>query len=527
MNPTLIHHFLEHSARHWPDKIALIHEDVRASYQQINSQANQLAVFLIDQGVFPGDRVVLLLENSLEYVVSYYAVLKAGAVAVPINTELKRDGLLPLLKELEPRCLVTSRKFERLLRATDLSTTTIQTVIIKSPKLNLKQSITVFDMNQIVSDLVFSDLHLNIQSSSLSSIIYTSGSTGKPKGVMLSHHNIVINVKSICQYLELTENDIQMVVLPFFYVMGKSLLNTHFAVGGRVVINNKFAYPAAVVNQMIDEKVTGFAGVPSTYAHLLHMSPLETSREKLVALRYCSQAGGHLSEKIKKKLLEILPKGTKLYIMYGATEASARLTYVEPSLLEKKIASIGRAISGVNLKVLGENGNELPAGEIGEIVAVGDNIMQGYWCDPEASAEVLTQYGYHTGDLGYKDEEGYFFVVGRKDNQLKVGGHRINTQEIEDVIMSTGLVVEVIVLGIPDLLLGNKLVAMVVPQDSNLVEKAVLARCSKVLPSYKMPQQIVLVENLPASANGKVDRKLCEQIIIDFLGGMTVVDEKN
>jgi len=509
MNATLIHHFLETSAKSFPDKVALVHEEVRATYQQLNSQANQLAQFFIQKGVTPGDRVVLLLENSLEYVVSYYAVLKAGGVAVPMNTELKPDGLRPLLHELEAKLMVSTRKFERLLRGVDLSVTTINTIIVKSPKLTLSQSVSVFDWDDVVQPENTADLNLDISSSSLGSIIYTSGSTGRPKGVMLSHSNIVANVTSICQYLHLTDRDIQMVVLPFFYVMGKSLLNTHFAVGGRIVINNKFAYPATVIQQMIDEDVTGFSGVPSTYAYLLHKSPLVASREKLTSLRYCSQAGGHMASATKLQLMDVLPEHTKLYVMYGATEASARLAYVEPAMLNEKIDSIGQEIPGVTLKVLDQAGFELPMGEVGELVASGENIMQGYWRNPEATAEVSSQHGYHTGDLGYQDKDGCFFVVGRKDNQLKVGGHRINTQEVEDVIMATGLAVEVAVLGIPDPLLGHKLAAVIVPVDADLKVEEVLLVCRKELPSYKVPQNISFCGSLPKSASGKVDRKQC------------------
>jgi long-chain acyl-CoA synthetase len=508
-SPTLIHHFLEHSTHCFPDKIALVHEEVRATYQQINSQANQLARFFIEQGVIPGDRVVLLLENSLEYVVSYYAVLKAGAVVVPMNTELKADGLLPLLQELDAKCLVTSRKFERLLRVIDFSTTPITSIIVKTSKLNLNQAIAVFDWDDVAHASCLPDLNLEIPSAALGSIIYTSGSTGRPKGVMLSHSNLVANVTSICQSLLLTDKDIQMVVLPFFYVMGKSLLNTHFSVGGSVVINNKFAYPATVIQQMIDEKVTGFSGVPSTYAYLLHQSPLAGAREKLTSLRYCSQAGGHMASATKQQLLEVLPEHTKLYIMYGATEASSRLSYVEPSILTDKIESIGQPIPGVNLNILDKTGNQLTDGEIGEIVASGENIMQGYWQDPTATAEVLSRHGYHTGDLGYRDGDGYFYVVGRKDNQLKVGGHRINTQEVEDVIMATGLAVEVAVLGIPDPLLGNKLVAVIVSVSSELKAEDVLLACSRKLPNYKVPQGVCFLRSLPKNSSGKVDRQQC------------------
>lgn len=512
-NATLIHHFLESSTDHFPDKVALVHEDVRATYREINTQANHLARYLVDSGVCPGDRVVLLLENSLEYVVAYYGALKAGAVAVPLNTELKSDGVLHLLKELDAEILLSQRKYERMLRQINLSETTVSTVMISNPKLDLKQDVSVVDWDDIISSEGCSNLDIKIHSDQLGSIIYTSGSTGHPKGAMLSHRNIVANVKSICQYLRLTESDIQMVVQPFFYVMGKSLLNSHTAVGGRLVINNKFAYPATVINQMIEEKVTGFSGVPSTYAYLLHQSPLAASREKLHSLRYCSQAGGHMASTNKLKLMDILPNQTELFIMYGATEASARLAYVEPAILERKIDSIGKAIPGVSLKVLDQVGTELSVGEVGELVAFGDNIMQGYWRNLESTERALSSHGYHTGDLGYQDEDGYFFVVGRKDNQLKVSGHKINTQEIEDVILNSGLAVEVAVVGIPDPLLENRLIAVIV-SSSTIEDKDIIAFCAKQLPAYKLPQNVVFVDSLPKSSSGKVDRKQCEQLIV-------------
>jgi acyl-CoA synthetase (AMP-forming)/AMP-acid ligase II len=304
-----------------------------------------------------------------------------------------------------------------------------------------------------------------------------------------------------------------MVVLPFFYVMGKSLLNTHFAVGGRIVINNKFAYPASVINQMVVEQVTGFSGVPSTYSFLIHNSPLAASREKLQSLRYCSQAGGHMASSLKRQLLTILPETTKLVVMYGATEASARLAYVEPAMLEKKIDSIGRAIPGVTLRVLDTNGTEVLPGSVGELVASGPNIMQGYWQDAAATQQALTTQGYHTGDLGYQDEDGYYFVVGRRDDQLKVGGHRINPQSIEDVILATNLVAEVAVVGLPDLLLGRSLAALVVPTAGveDVVQK-LMKECSAQLAQYQVPQLIVPVDTLPKNSSGKVDRKRCEEI---------------
>jgi len=509
-NQILIHHFLEQSAELYPNKTALVHEDIRATYTQINKSANHLAHWLLGQGVKHGDRIILVLENSLEYVISYYGVLKAGAVAVPLNIALKPDSLRPLINELEPAVIISSSKFEKLLQATDLNPVNKLLLILKDPKLKWPSTtFRVFSWKDLIKDEEAANLDRFKEESDLASIIYTSGSSGTPKGVMLSHKNIVSNTHSICQYLYLTNQDTQMVVLPFFYVMGKSLLNTHFAVGGTVIINNKFAFPAAVIKQMVEEQVTGFSGVPSTYAYLLHRSPLEKYRDKLKVLRYCSQAGGHMSIQIKKELRRVLPEHTDIFIMYGATEASARLTYLKPEYFEKKIGSVGKAIPGVTLKILDENGQEISDSSIGELVGNGPNIMQGYWRDIDATTKVLDHRGYRTGDQGYRDEDGFFYVIGRKDNLLKVSGHRINPQEIEDALMETELVVEVIVVGVPDKLLGHKLVALVTPTNGDCNEKRLLGKCLEKLPKYKIPGKIKLVRALPKSTSGKIDRERC------------------
>jgi len=510
---TLIHHFLEYSARAYPDKIALIHGEVRASYVEINNRANHLANWLIEHDVSKGDRVVVLLENSLEYVVSYYGVLKAGAVVVPLSTDLKPESLRPLLSELDPSIMISSGRFERILQATDMEAFGFRALLLKTSKIDwLSSSLTISAWEDICKDVIGPDSNVIAEEIDLASIIYTSGSTGTPKGVMLSHTNIVSNTSAICRYLQLTESDVQMVVLPFFYVMGKSLLNTHFAVGGTVVINNKFAFPATVLKEMVEERVTGFSGVPSTYAYLLYRSPLAKYRKKLQSLRYCSQAGGHMSRQIKEELRRTLPEHTKIYVMYGATEASARLTYLEPERFSDKMDSIGKPIPGVQIRVLDPSGNEQPPGEFGELVAYGRNIMQGYWKDPETTSRVLNRNGYHTGDVCYKDSEGFFFVRGRRDNLLKVGGHRINTQEIEDVILASGFVIETVVLGIPDNLLGHKLVALVSPKNEGYSKNSILGYCAQTLPKYKVPGSVKLLRALPKTSIGKIDRSKCMEI---------------
>jgi acyl-CoA synthetase (AMP-forming)/AMP-acid ligase II len=506
----LLHHFLENSASLYPEKIAVIHDKERISYLQLNHKAENLALCLKSNGIVTGDRVALLFENSVDYIIAYYAASKLGAVTAPLNPGLKPDGLQYLLDDLEPAVIITNYRCERLLKAVNLDNSITNLIIIKNPKQKWSGlSIPVIAFEDSILEQGALLPQNNIVPNDLANIIYTSGSTGEPKGVMLSHHNLVSNIQSICKYLSLNKEDIQMVVLPFFYVMGKSLLNTHMAVGGSLVINNRFLYPADVVNQMIDENVTGFSGVPSTFAYLLNRSPLASCRDKLSSLRYCSQAGGHMALSIKQNLRNSLPPHTQIYIMYGATEASARLTYLAPNYYKQKTESIGKPISNVSISILDDNGVEVPDGQEGELVASGPNIMKGYWKDPKETAHVLTSKGYHTGDIGYRDSDGFLFVKRRKDGLIKTGGHRVNPTEIEDVLMATDQLIETIVVGIPDDLLGKKLIALAVPNNEDCSPKFLIEACQKSLPRHKLPEDIFFIRVLPKNANGKLDRAKC------------------
>lgn len=512
-NYTLVHQFLENSADKKPLKIALVQGDLRASYQEINSKANQFANWLIDRGANPGDRIAILLENSLEYVIAYYGVLKSGAIAVPLNTGSKENEIESFFRILEPRFFITSAKYKKVLPLKAVEKNAKVIFIVKDESTDHSLFPEAIFWDSIVKENHFAgNLDRAIDPFAPASIIFTSGSTGGPKGVVLSHANIVANVRSICASMQIGCDDVQMVVLPFFYVMGKSLLNTHFAVGARIVINNTFAFPVTVLKQMIDEKVTSFSGVPSTYAYLLHRSPLAKYKKKLNSLRYCSQAGGAMSRRIKLELREILPKHTQIFIMYGATEASSRLTCLPPEDFASKTDSIGKAIDGVDLKVIGPTGVEAETGEQGELVASGANIMLGYWRDAEATRKALTPQGYRTGDIGYRDADGFFYVTGRIDAMLKVGGHRINPLEIEETLMSTGLLSEVCVLGVEDRILGNRLVALLSAKNGDADQQGFLRQFSEKLPKHKMPSFFEFLKTLPKHTNGKIDKERCMKI---------------
>jgi acyl-CoA synthetase (AMP-forming)/AMP-acid ligase II len=268
-----------------------------------------------------------------------------------------------------------------------------------------------------------------------------------------------------------------------------------------------------VLKQMAEEKVTGFSGVPSTYAQLLFRSPLAEYRDRLPALRYCTQAGGHMARSIKLALLETLPPQTKLIVMYGATEASARLTYLPPEFLRAKIDSIGRPIPGVTLEVVSPDGKVLGPDESGELVARGENIMLGYFRDAEATQRVLDRHGYHTGDLGFVDVNGFFFVTGRKDNQVKIDGHRVNLQEIEDAILESGQAAECLVFAVADGSRDLMLAGLAVPREGHPQSgDLILEYCRSKLPKYKVPRLIYAIDAIPKNSSGKPDRAKALQV---------------
>jgi acyl-CoA synthetase (AMP-forming)/AMP-acid ligase II len=292
-----------------------------------------------------------------------------------------------------------------------------------------------------------------------------------------------------------------MVVLPFHYIYGRSLLYTHFVSGGSIVIDNRFAYPAAVLKTMEEQEVTCFAGVPSTYSILLRKT--DAARRRFSRLRLLTQAGGAMAPALQKEVVEAF-KPAQLWIMYGSTEAAPRLTFLEPELLPQKWGSIGRAVPGVEVVVVDERGIPLSRGVTGEIAARGDNIMPGYWKDPEGTEKVFRNGYYLTGDLGYEDEDGCLFLTGRARDIIKVGGNRVSAREIEERILEIPEVVEAAVIGIPDEILGEALKAYVVVLENAISIDTIRDHLKRCLPSYKHPGKLELLKVLPKNQAGKI-----------------------
>lgn len=497
-----------------PGEVFVIDGDQRATYGAVEASSNRIARALVAEGVGRGDRVALIGDNSRSYVEAYYGILKAGGVVVSLSVGCDPKTHREILADCGARAVVCGPKQARTVSGL-LQFDEIEFVLGPVPpdagERGAHRTPRIVDPSVVLPAASAEPPQVRVIDLDRAAIVYTSGSTGKPRGAVLRHLNLVANTRSIVAYLGLTAADRVMVVLPFHYVYGKSLLNTHAAVGGSVVIENRFLYPQEALDTLEREEATGFSGVPSTFAILLNKSNLATRR--LPSLRYVTQAGGAMAPELTRRLIEALPD-KRIYVMYGATEASARLSFLDPADLPRKIGSIGKAIPNVELRVLRDDGSEAAVGEVGEIVARGSNLMEGYWNDPAETAAVLDQHGYHTGDLGTRDEEGFLYVVGRKREMIKSGAHRISPKEIEEALVEHPAVHEAAVVGVPDEILDEEIVAFVILKPGHDEDStAILGWSRERLPAYKTPSRIWVVADLPRTSAGKLDKPAIRKLV--------------
>lgn len=434
----------------------------------------------------PGSRVALLGANSVSWVASYLAVMRAGHTAVPFAPVLAPDDVVAKMAHVGCDALLVDEKLVR--RFAPVVEATRRTVT----------STGVRELLASGDDCALPEVG---PAAGTAVLVFTSGTTSRPRAVQVSHGNLLANTASIVDYLGLQRDDRMLVVLPFSYCFGASLLHTHLAVGGSVRLCETQAFPETIVEGIADG-CTGFAGVPSSYQLLLRASSFES--RSLPSLRHLQQAGGRLPAAQVARVAAAQPHA-RLFVMYGQTEATSRLAYLPPDQLDAKPGSVGKAIPGVRLRVTDESGDEVPTGSVGEIRARGANVTQGYWQDPEGTAEKYVDGELLTGDFGRMDEDGFLYVVDRRDDFIKSWGYRVSSHEIEDAVLELSAVAGAAAVGRPDPQAGEAVVLFAtLRQGRELgvpeIERHLRARLAKHL----VPQEVRLVDQLPLNQNGKV-----------------------
>ncbi len=470
------------------DKPFLLGTKESIAYPQLYAQIVSLAAG-IRKEVGTGQNIILVSNNNLFFIMAYLGILKSGNVVVPLNPATEPGNLSYIIKQCGSKTAFISN-------GTPIVSDELHVVFNETGMKELINSRESF-IEQGSSDV-----------DSMAEIIYTSGSTGVPKGVIISHKNLTANTSSIIQYLKLTSNDTMLIVLPFYYCYGLSLLHTHLKVGGSIALNNSFIFIGGILRDLNLYRCTGFAGVPSHYQILLRKSKsfITTS---FPYLRYVTQAGGKLPTLFIHEFIKALP-AVKFFVMYGQTEATARLSYLPPDVIKEKSGSIGKGIPGVTLKVVNENGKEIKTGEQGEIIARGDNIMKGYFKDKSLTDITIRDGWLYTGDIATIDDDGYIFIVSRKKEIIKVGGKRVSPKEIEEVILMLPEVIDCTISSIEDPLLGEAIVATLVLNDegkNTINADKVLEHCHKHLSAHKIPSHITFENNIHVNAAGKKIKK--------------------
>ena len=508
----LLNHFLEDSARKFPQKVALVHRGERLTYQDIDQMANQVANLLRTQGVQRGDRVAIFLDNSVEAVISLFGILKADAVFLMLSPLLKTGKLAYILNNCQAKALISDTNKLEMTSAILNSVPSLKfTVLVGNKEKIPKGSPNPISWNEI--DGLTSPNALRLTSSNidldLATIIYTSGSTGNPKGVMLTHLNMISAATSITTYLENIPEDIIMDVLPLSFDYGLYQIIMAFRFGGTVVLEKSFAYPYEAIKQMVKERVTGFPGVPTVFAILLQMEDLK--RYDLSSLRYITNTAASLPVEHIRRLREIFPQA-KLYSMYGLTECK-RVSYLPPEELDRRPGSVGRGMPNEEVWIVDEKWESSGSGYRGGTGGPWFELMRGYWGDPETTDRVLKpgvlpgEKVLYTGDLFRMDEEGFLYFVGRKDDMIKTRGERVSPKEVENAIYGFEGVVEVAVIPVPDDILGQAIKAFIVTRNGyHLTEKDVLRHCKKELEEFAIPKYIEFRDSLPKTSSGKIDK---------------------
>jgi acyl-CoA synthetase (AMP-forming)/AMP-acid ligase II len=503
----MIYQALLRSASRTPDHPALIMKDREVSFRDLTEMAGRAAAAFGEAGLRRGDRVIVLLGNGPEYAAVLFGLLAIGGVMVPLNPNNTEKSVRFVAQHCQARFAVANESAYPHLAEWWRGVPVFLDGPARPGCLPLAK---ILETGTPPPGDLGSHGHGERE---LALLLYTSGTTGMPKGVMLSNENLNANTKSILEYLRLDPSDRTLAILPFYYSYGNSLLLTHVFAGATLVIENGFAYINKALSVMRDRNVTGFSGVPSHYALLIGRSRfLENDWPNL---RYMTCAGGPLPIAHIQRIRRALPR-VRLHVMYGQTEGAARLSNLDPSLVDLKVGSIGRGIPGVELRVVDKGGRDVEPEEIGEIIARGKNIMIGYLEDPAGTADVLRDGWLHTGDLATVDGERFIYIRGREKEFIKSGGYRIGPQQIEDVLLQHPSVQECGVTGTPDELLGEKILAFLVFQsevDQGIATEELFVFLRERLPSYMVPARIVAVDALPKTETGKVKRQHLREIL--------------
>jgi len=502
--------FLRHAAR-IPDKTALVADGRRYSYGETAAAARRLAAALQAAGVVRGDRVAVYMENSWWSAVGIYAAWLAGAVLVVVNPQTKADKLAFILRDSGAAALLTEAGLAPCWLPASADQASLRLIAYHGRLAG--EDAAAARAAQPLADVMAAAPPLRpvaVIPLDLAALIYTSGSTGSPKGVMQTHQAMVFTLGSLIEYLRLDGDDRILCALPLAFDYGLYQLLMAMSLGATLVLERSFAYAGQVFGRMAAQEITVFPGVPTMFAMLIGAH--RRSRLRFEHVRRVTNTAAALPTDYLPALREIFPNAL-IYRMYGLTECK-RVSYLEPELIDLKPGSVGKAIPGTEVFLLSPDGGPVPPGELGILHVRGPHVMAGYWNQPELTARMLKpgpvpgERVLCTHDWFRMDEEGFLYFVGRSDDIIKTRGEKVSPAEVENVLYGVPGVREAAVVGVPDPLLGEAVVAYVALEPDSGLDAAALKRiCAAKLENFMVPKRIVIVPELPKTDTGKISKK--------------------
>ena len=491
---------LSETAKRIPHKTAVIFKDEEITFAQLDLMSTRLANKLKTFNVDRGDPVAIVLPNSSQWVVSYFAVMRLGAIAVPLDFRFKGEELVSILTAASVRVVITSDLYPEV--AVFSKVDSISNVIITGEK--GMDSFTSYE-NVVGNESLSTEFLLDVREEQEALFLYTSGTTGKPKGVVLTFSNLDLFPEGMNEVLGTREDDVLGCLLPMSHISGPIICNEFVVRGSTLFIFDQLR-PDKILSAVEKHRVTYFHSVPPIFEAILHVPHKE--RFDVGSLRFVAMMGTSVPVDLLNAFKRSFPDITVIQ-GYGLTETSPFITLLPLEYAESKIGSIGRAVPRAEVKLVNDTGEEVPANEIGELIVRGPMLMKCYHKNPEATRERIKDGWLYTGDLCRKDDDGFFYHVGRKDDMIIVGGLNVYPAEVEQVLRSHPLVQEVGVVGIPDKDRGEIIkAAVVVSPGEQVTKKEILAYCKERLANFKIPKILEFRDELPRSSTGKIARRL-------------------
>ncbi|MHB8155947.1 MAG: class I adenylate-forming enzyme family protein [Desulfocucumaceae bacterium] len=489
-----------------PDKEAIIYHSQKLSYSDLQAMVNRLADGLCQLGIQAGDRVLLALENCPEFVISYYAILSIRGIVVPVNPQYTKNEFSVIMINALPKAVITSHQLVPMFNKISAEIPIDKGIIAIGP--NAENDCLSFE-----KILESGSPNFNGKKSArddVAVLMYTAGNTGTPKGAMLTHHNLYSNAVAFSKCCHITPADRSLLIAPAYHAAAQTcVMNATLVSGATMVVHDGWNGPLPLLEAIQGNKITFYFGPPTMYALLVEYA--DTKKYDLSSWRYALTGAAPTTPNIFKKFEEKF--GFQLKEGYGLTETSP-VTTLMPLDCEIKTGSIGIPIPDVDVRIMDYEDREVPINQIGEIVVKGPNVMKGYYNRDEETNWVMRNGWFHTGDLAYMDSDGYLFIVDRKKDLIIRGGLNIYPREIEEVLYSHPAIFDAAVIGVPDPIMGEEVLAFVLLRDGTQVTPEETKEfCAKKLARYKIPKYIRFVENLPKTTSGKLLKKELQKMI--------------